>query len=48
MPSGANQSATTTDNVHTVSVAAGDSVVYVISNSSSQANALLKIASHCQ
>jgi hypothetical protein len=48
MPAGANQSATSSDTSHTVSVAAGESVVYVISNSPAEANALLKIASHCQ
>ncbi|HEX4276436.1 MAG TPA: DNRLRE domain-containing protein [Bryobacteraceae bacterium] len=48
MPAGANQSATSSDTSHTVPVAAGDSVVYVISNSPAEANALLKIASHCQ
>jgi hypothetical protein len=49
LPSGSNQTITGSDTTHTVSVVAGDQLVYEVNNSTaSEANALIKIGSHCE
>ncbi len=48
LPQGSNQSVTASDTSHAVSVVAGDSIIMEATNTSSQANGLMKFGLHCE